>query len=311
MTAQTKSTKKPPMPGEVREAAQGGPRCPGRLHAEPEVAEALVPSRAALARHPVAIAGALITTVSAVVFIALVLAVGDGLAQQPVRRPHRLHHHSSGLRDRAAADSMGGMRLQRRKLPPRSQCGAGTGRSVDFRRPVGSPDRPHHRRADRREPGLFSWWQDYPGALLHWMESPFVLRTDVPYTDASTVHGLAVGAALARRLYPSPHRRGRPGVRALQVSSASGRLSRVDHAQPDSETDPRRRRHAASTRDLWKLSLARNEDPAIGSQRHSRVCRRRDEHGDGHGPADAPRRTSTANDCWSRDTLARRPAHPH
>ena len=42
-----------------------------------------MPSRAALARHPVAIAGALITTVSAVVFIALVLAVVMGWLNNP------------------------------------------------------------------------------------------------------------------------------------------------------------------------------------------------------------------------------------
>ena len=40
-------------------------------------------SRATLARHPLAIAGALITTVSAVVFIALVIAVVAGLFDNP------------------------------------------------------------------------------------------------------------------------------------------------------------------------------------------------------------------------------------
>src|SRR4249919_1637005 len=42
-----------------------------------------MPSRAALARHPLAIAGVVITTVSAVVFIALVIAVATGLFQNP------------------------------------------------------------------------------------------------------------------------------------------------------------------------------------------------------------------------------------
>jgi hypothetical protein len=42
-----------------------------------------VAGRTALARHPLAVAGALLTTVSAVVFIALVIAVLFGLFQHP------------------------------------------------------------------------------------------------------------------------------------------------------------------------------------------------------------------------------------
>ena len=40
-------------------------------------------SRATLARHPLAVAGAVLTTVSAVVFIALVIAVAFGLFEHP------------------------------------------------------------------------------------------------------------------------------------------------------------------------------------------------------------------------------------
>ena len=42
-----------------------------------------MPSRAALARHPLAIVGAVLTTVTAVVFIALVIAVLLGLLNNP------------------------------------------------------------------------------------------------------------------------------------------------------------------------------------------------------------------------------------
>src|SRR6185503_9641898 len=42
-----------------------------------------MPSRAALARHPLAIAGAVITTVTAVVFIVLAVAVLMGLFENP------------------------------------------------------------------------------------------------------------------------------------------------------------------------------------------------------------------------------------
>ena len=79
-------------------------------------------SRAALARHPVAIAGVILTTVSAVVFIALAIAVMAGLFPNPY----------AGLVVFVALPAalvLGllliplGMRLQRRKLraTPRPQ----------------------------------------------------------------------------------------------------------------------------------------------------------------------------------------------
>ena len=68
--------------GEVRQAARGRSRRARRLHAEPEVAGARVRIRA-LARHPLAIAGAVITTASAVVFITLAIAVLAGMFDNP------------------------------------------------------------------------------------------------------------------------------------------------------------------------------------------------------------------------------------
>ena len=61
--------------GQVRQAAGGGPRRAGRLHAEPEVAGARDEPRGARRAIRSPMAGALFTTVSAVVFIALVIAV--------------------------------------------------------------------------------------------------------------------------------------------------------------------------------------------------------------------------------------------
>ncbi len=93
-----------------------------------------MPSRAALARHPVAIAGAVITTVSAVVFIALVIAVVVGLLDDPY----------AGLVVFVALPAMFllglalipfGMWLQRRKL--KRDPGANVDWPLlDFRRPA-------------------------------------------------------------------------------------------------------------------------------------------------------------------------------
>ena len=87
--AKAKSTKKPPMQDKARHAAGWRHRCSGRMHAELEVKSSLrrfcnppqripVTQRDALLRHPLAIAGAVITTVSAVLFIALVIAMLAG-----------------------------------------------------------------------------------------------------------------------------------------------------------------------------------------------------------------------------------------
>ena len=54
-------------------------------------------AREALARHPLAITGALLTTVSAALFIALVIAVLAGWLVNPVRRARRLHCHPAAF----------------------------------------------------------------------------------------------------------------------------------------------------------------------------------------------------------------------
>ena len=53
----------------------------------------------ALARHPLAIVGAVVTTASAVVFITLVIAMLAGMLHQPVRGSGGLHRHSRRVRD--------------------------------------------------------------------------------------------------------------------------------------------------------------------------------------------------------------------
>ena len=82
MATKAKSTKKPPMPDKYAQAAGGRYRRSRRVYAESEVGRA-VTRREALARHPLAIAGALITTASAVVFIALAIAMLAGLFDNP------------------------------------------------------------------------------------------------------------------------------------------------------------------------------------------------------------------------------------
>ena len=80
MTAKAKSTKKPPMPNKYAAAGRGHRRA-RRLHAEPEVGDA-VTRREALS-HPLAIAGVVITTVAAVLFITLLLAAVAGMLTNP------------------------------------------------------------------------------------------------------------------------------------------------------------------------------------------------------------------------------------
>ena len=97
--------------GEVRQPAGRRSRRARRLHGEPEV-ERNMAGREALIRHPLAIAGAVITTASAVVFIALVdRECSRACSQNPYAGPRRLRRHPcrvswSGLRahpDRHAA----------------------------------------------------------------------------------------------------------------------------------------------------------------------------------------------------------------
>src|SRR4051794_27109198 len=66
--------------GKVGCPAGGGSRRAGGLH---PVAEVAVTSRAALLRHPLAMAGVLIATASGVVFVVLLVALGAGLFNNP------------------------------------------------------------------------------------------------------------------------------------------------------------------------------------------------------------------------------------
>ena len=103
MAAKAKSTKKPPMPAKYGKLPAADLDALVAYMQSLNSAGRTVTRRAALARHPLAMAGAVITTVTAVVFIALAIAVlGD--ARQPLCGPGRLRRHSRGVRDRAAAD---------------------------------------------------------------------------------------------------------------------------------------------------------------------------------------------------------------
>ena len=103
-------------------------------------------SRAALARHPVAIAGAVIATVAAVVFIALAIAVVVGLLDNPY----------AGLVVFIVVPALFvlgllliplGMWLQRRKLQRHPEAVAEWS-VIDFRKPRGPPHHPGGHRPD-------------------------------------------------------------------------------------------------------------------------------------------------------------------
>ena len=174
--------------------------------------------REALARHPLAIAGALLTTASAVVFIALLIAMLVGMLSNPY----------AGLVVFVAIPAVFvvgllliplGMWLQRRKLARDPNAVADDWPVVDFRRA-----------GVRRTALLIAaltavniviiLLAGYGG--LHWMESPSLLRTGVSHADAAAVHGLAERGARAGRLCRVPHRRRSGGIRRTRSCPACG-----------------------------------------------------------------------------------------
>ena len=170
--------------GQVRRSARRGPRRAGRLHGEPEVG-VLVTRRQALARHPLAIAGAVLTTASAVVFIALLIAMLAGMLSNPY----------AGLVVFVAIPAVFvvgllliplGMRLQQRKLARDPNAVADDWPVLDFRRARCPPDRAAHHGADRRQ------HRDHPAGGLRRPALDGIaslLRTGVPHADAAAVHG--------------------------------------------------------------------------------------------------------------------------
>ena len=289
MAAKTKSTKKPPMPNEVRQAAGGRPRRARRLHAEPEVAERHVPSRAALARHPLAIVGR-----------------GDHHGRAPWcssrwRSPScvgLLNNPYAGLVVFVVVPALfvlglllipSGMWLQQRKLRAGPERGRATG-------PCWTSAR--HGCAARRcsivaltAVNLIILLLAGYGTL-HWMESPSFCGQvcHAPMHPQFTAWQAAPHSRV--RLHRLPHRRGRPGVPALQVRRRPAAVSRGD--EPDSEADPGCGRHAAGTRDLRQLPLART-GIRRSPPRHPRIRRRRNQHRDDDAAADVRRRARTAD----------------
>ena len=192
-----------------------------------------MPSRAALARHPLAIVGALITTVSAVVFIALVIAVVAGLAQQPVRRPRRLHRHSRDLRPRPAADPVGHVAAAA-EAPARPERGRGlAGRGLPARQ----------RSAARRSSIIALTAVNLVILLLagygtlHWMESPTfcgqVCHTPMHPQFTAWQDGAALAACACADCHIGE------GARAFVHYKLVG-VRQLYHVvtEPDSEADP-------------------------------------------------------------------------
>ena len=183
--------------GEVRQAAGGRSRRARRLHAEPQVS-GNVASRATLSRHPLAVAGALLTTVSAVVFIALVIAVVAGLFEHPyaglvvfVARPRIVRARSPAHPARDVAGS------QATPAPSRGHT-----RLAGLRSPQAddAPNSAGRHRADRRQHRDRPARRQGRGALDGFA---VILRPGVSSADAPAVHRVAGGAALGSHVHRS------------------------------------------------------------------------------------------------------------
>ena len=224
----------------------------------------------ALARHPLAIAGAVITTASAAVFIALVIAVFAGMFENPY----------AGLVIFLAIPAVfvvgllmmpAGMWLEKRRLR-RDPTAPADWPVVDFRHPV----------VRRRVLLLVALTgvniviillAGYGG--LHAMESPQFCgqACHTPMHPQFTAWGN--GAACAGGLRQLPHRRRSQGVRARQARrcpAAGARRHRLI-----SEAGSARCAHASwrAGADMPRLSSAATHDRR-SRPRVSRVCRRRD-----------------------------------
>ena len=290
--------------GEIRQAAGGRHRRAGRLHAESEVGSARCRAAPRSPAIQSLFAGAVIATVAAVVFIALALAVVVGLLDNPY----------AGLVVFIVIPA-----LLRTRPAPRFRWGCGCSSAscrdhpeavaewsvIDFRKPRRPPHHPGGHRPERRQPG-----HPAPRGLRHAALDgvAVVLRPGLPRTDAPAVHRLAGERALGRALHRLPYRRGRARVPSLQAGRRAAAVPRGH--RPDSAADSGRRRSAPGTGSLRKLPLAQPRSRR-SRPRHSRVRRRRAEHGDDDGPAHVHGRTWQADQDGQGDSLARRPADHH
>ncbi len=193
-----------------------------------------------LARHPFAIAGAVVTTASAVVFITLVIAMLAGMLNNPyaglvvfIAIPAvfviGLAAHPRGHVARAtktASRSNGGFRLARHRFSSRG----GTSSNAPHRGPHRGQPRHHSAGRLRRPP------RDGNAEFL---------RTGVPRADAPAVPGLAGRDAFGRCLRRMSHRRGGVGTRpreAFRRSTADdGRRQYVSKADSAGRQDASRR----------------------------------------------------------------------
>ena len=256
--------------------------------------------RDALARHPLAIAGALITTASAVVFIALVIAMLAGLLDNPY----------AGLVVFVAIPAVFvlgllliplGMRLQRRKLqrdPNARRRLAGS--RLPSRRASAGP-----RSSSRRSPPSTSSSSCWPAtaACTGWSRRRFCGQAC--HTPMQPQFTAWQSAAHARVACVSCHIG--EGARGFVHAKLSG-VRQLVHVATNSlsAADPAGRRDAAGRPGADLRAAATSPGASIGDRhpRDSRVCRRRSEHRDDDRASDARgrRRPSSA----PRDPLARR-----
>ena len=271
--------------GQVRQAAGRPTSTRSSRTCQSEVAAA-VNRREALVRHPLAIAGALITTASAV----RVHRAGDrgvrGHVRQPVRRPRRLHRHPGVLRARAAAHSAGHVAAARASCERDPDAPAGL---AGLRLP---PRRVRRTRSSitRSPPSTSSsCCSPATAACTGWNRRASAARS-CHTPDAPAVHRLAGRRRTRRIACVKCHiGEGAGGVRARQAGRRPAARSRRDQQfprpiPPGAEMPP----------GAQAVTCIGCHQPArVGRRsnpRDSRVCRRRGEHRDDDRAADAPRR---------------------
>ncbi len=262
-----------------------------------------MPSRAALARHPLAIAGAVITTVTAVVFIVLAIAVVMGLFENPYAGLVVFIGLPAIFVLGSAADPGRDVAAAAKTATP-SRCGRGLARP-GFPAAGGPSRGPAHRRTHRRQSGDFAarrvWCAPLDGIAV-------VLRGDVPRTDAPAVHRVAGGAALGSHVHAVSRWRRRQSTRALQARRHAAAVSRPD--QPGPQTDTGCRRHASGARDVRQVSLA---GPRFRRRHQGQagVRGRRRQLGDSDDLPDVRWRAGPADVERPGDSLACRSRRPH
>ena len=207
-----------------------------------------------ITRNPLGMAGAVVTTVSAVLFLTLFVLDAVGYHGGPVHRDPGVPDHSGAVRARAAADPARPV-ARAGAPPPRPRVGHGRrGDAARLGPERGSraaqlPGVPAAVGRQRGDPGR----RHLQGRRGHGVDA--VLRRLLPLGDGARVHDLQALPARAGQVRRVPHRRGRQLVREVQalglVAARLGGVQPLPAADRGARPQP-----AAGARDLRAVPLA-------------------------------------------------------